>query len=92
MDQSVFDRTLISNSTHWWFASRREIFYYLVKDLNLKKKIKILDYGTGTGANISILKSFSKNLSIFDVNKKMQKYLSNKYRVKIYNKKKKNMI
>ena len=90
MDKSVFKRQFLFYKNHWWFDSRRIIFKYLLKSLNFSNKnIKILDYGTGVGNNIKLLKNFSNNISIFDKNKKVQNLLSKREKTLIYNKKKK---
>ena len=90
MDKSVFKRQFSFHSNHWWFESRRIIFKYLLEDLDFnKKKIKILDYGTGVGNNIRLLKNFSNNISIFDKNKKMLNFLAKKEKIFIYSKRRK---
>jgi SAM-dependent methyltransferase len=48
---------------HWWFVARRKIIKsFLKKSLN-KKTNNILDIGSGTGTNFSVLKVFSDNLT-----------------------------
>ena len=72
MDQKVYKRIAKSEKNHWWFFSRREIFTRLIKSLKIKRNSKILDYGTGVGANIRLLKKFSINrISLNDQNKQL---------------------
>ena len=72
MDKKVFKRIAKSQKKHWWFFSRREIFTRLIKSLKIKRNSKILDYGTGVGANIRLLKKFSINrISLNDQNKQL---------------------
>jgi len=72
MDQKVYKRIAKSEKNHWWFFSRREIFTRLIKSLKIKRNSKILDYGTGVGANIRLLKKFSINrISLYDQNKQL---------------------
>ena len=55
MHRDIFERISVSNNSHWWFKSRRDIFRNLLKKINLNEP-EILDYGSGVGANLSILK------------------------------------
>ena len=72
MDKKVYKRIAKSQKKHWWFFSRREIFTRLIKSLKIKRNSKILDYGTGVGANIRLLKKFSINrISLHDQNKQL---------------------
>ena len=89
MDKKVYDRTMKYHKNHWWFCSRRYIFYHLLKKQSLKKNIKILDYGSGIGANFEILKHFSRNISIYDSDKKILKYTLKIENFKKFNKKEK---
>ena len=67
LSKDVFERISVSNNTHWWFKSRRDIFENLLEKINLNKP-EILDYGSGVGANLSILKKFSKNFDAYEPN------------------------
>ena len=72
MDQKVYKRIAKSQKNHWWFFSRREIFTRLIKSLKIKRNSKILDYRTGVGANINLLKKISINrISLYDQNKQV---------------------
>ena len=83
MKKKVFSNHKKSQARHWWFAARREIFYRIIKKENQGRKIEVLDYGCGVGANFSVLQKLTKNkLSIFDANKKLEKKLMLKYNVK----------
>lgn len=45
--------------TYWWFRGRRNIIKAILKKyLPIKKGLRILDYGSGTGGTLSILKEF----------------------------------
>ncbi|MBD2015733.1 class I SAM-dependent methyltransferase [Microcoleus sp. FACHB-53] len=41
---------------HWWFVGRRHLLSKLLKQLALPKDASILDVGTGTGSNLSVLR------------------------------------
>jgi 2-polyprenyl-3-methyl-5-hydroxy-6-metoxy-1,4-benzoquinol methylase len=56
MNEDVYIRTAKSCRNHWWFKSRVLILDSIIKNLKLKKNIKILDYGSGVGSNITMLK------------------------------------
>jgi ubiquinone/menaquinone biosynthesis C-methylase UbiE len=43
-------------ATHWWFVQRRNLFAAEIRRLRLPAKTSILDVGTGTGANLRLLK------------------------------------
>ena len=85
MDKNVFERISVSNNTHWWFKSRRDIFENLLKKINLNKP-EILDYGSGVGANLSILKKFSENVDAYEPNSEIHELIKAKYKVNIINK------
>lgn len=43
---------------HWWFAARREILHNQISSLHLPKHAEILEIGSGTGGNLSLLSGF----------------------------------
>jgi len=49
---------------HWWFLSRRDLIFEMVKKVgggrehHKRKKLNILDYGCGTGYNLAFLSIF----------------------------------
>lgn len=56
MEASVYEVESKVEATHWWFAGRRQLFANTIKELKLSKDIPILDVGSGTGANLRLLK------------------------------------
>ena len=58
MNEDVYIRQAKFYRNNWWFKSRVLILDTLLKNLNLKKKIQILDYGSGVGSNINMLKKY----------------------------------
>jgi hypothetical protein len=56
MNDDVYIRTAESCKNHWWFRSRVLIFDSIFNSLKLRKNIRILDYGSGIGSNIKMLK------------------------------------
>lgn len=43
---------------HWWFRGRRKILRAAIQRLHLKPDAKILELGSGTGGNLSLLAQF----------------------------------
>lgn len=41
---------------HWWFAGRRFLSSQIIRRFNLSQDAEILDVGTGTGANLRLLR------------------------------------
>ena len=70
MEQFFFEKISKNQNNHWWYKSRREIFLKILKQLKLKNP-KILDYGSGAGANIELLKKLSQNIDAFEPNTSM---------------------
>lgn len=82
MKNETFERHLTNEKNHWWFKGRREILNSIIK-INFKKRLTILDFGSGSGTNIDILSKYG-TVYIYEKNKKMKLYLKKKY----YNSKK----
>lgn len=56
METSVYEIEAEVEATHWWFAGRRKLFAHILKELKLPKDTPILDVGSGTGANLRLLR------------------------------------
>ena len=76
MNNSIFLRHIDNESKHWWFKARVEIIEKTIKK-NVSNKLKILDYGSGSGTNIKILKKFGI-VYLYEKNKEMKEYLKKK--------------
>ena len=77
MRKDVYKRHIENFKTHWWFESRKNIIEKILHK-NIKKKINILDYGSGSGVNVKMLSKFGK-VNIFEPHKQTAKYLNKKY-------------
>ena len=44
--------------THWWYAARRRILESRLRELPLPPGARILEIGSGTGANLDLLAEF----------------------------------
>ena len=79
MQQDVYKRHIKNEKNHWWFIARREIIYSLICNLNKKKRLSILDFGAGSGANIEILNKLGK-VDVYETNQKMKNFLKYKFK------------
>ena len=77
MRKDVYKRHIKNFEKHWWFESRKNIIEKVLNK-NIKKKINILDYGSGSGVNVKMLSKFGK-VDIFEPHKQTAKYLKNNY-------------
>lgn len=46
--------------THWWYAARRRILRAQLQSLELPAGARILEVGSGTGANLAVLREFGE--------------------------------
>jgi len=54
--------------THWWFTGRRCLFGKIIRRLGLDSDSRILDLGSGSGTNLSLLRSMNfKNIQGLDI-------------------------
>ena len=80
MKPDVYKRHIKNFSNHWWFQARKKI----IEDIILKNfsgKLKILDFGSGSGVNIKMLSKFGF-VNIYEPHSKTRKYLKLKYKNK----------
>ena len=79
MRHDVYKRHIKNEKKHWWFGARREIIYSILFRFVKKKKLSILDFGTGSGTNIEILNKLGR-VDAYEKNLKMKKFLRFKYK------------
>lgn len=72
MDNKIFLRQIRNQKKHWWFQARKKIIDEIIFEINFKKKINILDFGSGSGVNIDILQKYGE-VDIQEKNKKIDK-------------------
>ena len=64
---------------HWWFRGRRSILDKVISSLGLAGKAKVLEIGSGTGGNFSLLKEYGElsalemNATAIDISKRNHK-------------------
>ena len=56
MELAVYEHEAAVEETHWWFVGRRKLFARELAALGLSKNSRILDVGTGTGANLRLMR------------------------------------
>jgi SAM-dependent methyltransferase len=56
MDIATFDVEAEAEATHWWFVGRRDLFAAELAQAGVKPTSRVLDVGTGTGANLRMLR------------------------------------
>jgi 2-polyprenyl-3-methyl-5-hydroxy-6-metoxy-1,4-benzoquinol methylase len=88
MNEDVYIRQAKFYRNHWWFKSRVLILDTLLKNLKLKKKIQILDYGSGVGSNINMLKKYG-NVHALEPHSLTSVFLKKKFKIKVIKKIKK---
>ena len=80
MKNEVYKRHIDNFSKHWWFQARKEIIREII-DNKIKKKIDILDFGSGSGVNINMLSKFGF-INIYEPHSDTKNYLKHKYKNK----------
>lgn len=55
MDLRAYAAEAAVEKDHWWFVGRRLLFARLIKSWNVPAGARVLDAGTGTGANLRLL-------------------------------------
>lgn len=60
MEPDAYSIEAAIRDSHWWFVSRRRLFSSVIDGQCLKPTASVLDVGTGTGSNLSLL--LGKNL------------------------------
>jgi SAM-dependent methyltransferase len=58
MSPGAYDEMAATQSQHWWFCARRAILREQIRALKLPAGARILEVGSGTGANLDLLSEF----------------------------------
>ena len=56
MEAAVYEQEARVEETHWWFVGRRKLFGRELAKLGLGPGARVLDIGTGTGANLRLMR------------------------------------
>ena len=76
MNHDVYKRHIENQSTHWWFQARKKIIETIIKN-KFKKKLEILDFGSGSGVNVKMFSKFGF-VNIYEPHNKTRFYLKKK--------------
>ena len=80
MKSDVYKRHIENFSNHWWFQARKKIIENIISK-NFKRKLNILDFGSGSGVNIQMLSKFGF-VNIYEPHLETKKYLKLRYKNK----------
>jgi len=78
MEKSVYLRHIKNENKHWWFKARREILNKQIKKYSTKKKMSILDFGSGSGTNIYMLSKYGE-VDVYEKDNKTSNFLKKKF-------------
>ena len=78
MEKSIYLKQIDNESKHWWFKARREILNKQIKKYSTKKKMSILDFGSGSGANIYMLSKYGE-VDVYEKDHKTSNFLKKKF-------------
>ena len=60
MNPEAYQEMAQTEDEHWWFVGRRCIVAAIIRNLYLPREAKILEVGSGTGGNLSMLSAFGE--------------------------------
>jgi SAM-dependent methyltransferase len=79
MESGVYAVEAEVEATHWWFAGRRGIFAREIARLSLARDGAVLDIGSGTGANLRLLRDLGfRNATGLDASAEAIRYCGEK--------------
>jgi SAM-dependent methyltransferase len=78
MEKSIYLKQIDNESKHWWFKARREILNIQIKKYSTKKKMSILDFGSGSGTNIYMLSKYGE-VDVYEKDHKTSNFLKKKF-------------
>ena len=69
MDPRIYKLHVENEQEHWWYKARREIISSIISKFVFKNnKLKILDFGAGSGANTIALSHYGE-VYVYEKNK-----------------------
>ena len=79
MDPQVYKLHRENEKEHWWYKGRREIISAVInKFVYREKKLKILDFGAGSGTNIITLLNYG-DVYVYEKDKNALNYLKKRF-------------
>ena len=64
MDPSAYPLHAETEERHWWFVARRRILAGVIRALDLPSPPRLLEFGSGTGGNLSLLAGFGPTTAV----------------------------
>ena len=64
MSPNAYNEMAQIQDQHWWFVARRKILRSEIAQLHLPMNAAILEVGSGTGANLSLLSEFGQVMAL----------------------------
>ena len=82
MDKQYYKDYYKLEREHWWFTARNEILKSLIKrNIDINKKLNILNIGTATGAGTKMLEEFG-NVTSIEYDEDCCKFLNEQLNIK----------
>ena len=79
MDPSIYKLHIENEKEHWWYKGRREIISSIISKFVFKNnKLKILDFGAGSGANTIALSRYGE-VYVYEKNKNALQLLKKRF-------------
>ena len=74
MNTEEYAKMDLLEKEHFWFDAKRKYLKIILKKFNLKKGLRVLDVGCGTGAVLDFLKNFGFDAAGIDMSSEALKY------------------
>ena len=81
MRDEVYKRHIENFKNHWWFQGRKKIIEIILEKNKNKKKLDILDFGSGSGTNLKMLSKFG-TVYIYEPHLPTKAFLKKNYKSK----------
>ena len=79
MDPRIYKLHIENEKEHWWYKARREIISSIISKFVFKNnKLKILDFGAGSGANTIALSHYGE-VYVYDKNENALQLLKKRF-------------
>ena len=79
MDPCIYKLHIENEQEHWWYKARREIISSIISKFVFKNnKLKILDFGAGSGTNTIALSHYGE-VYVYEKNKNALQHLKKKF-------------
>lgn len=83
MEKHRYDQIFQYEMTHWWYVGRRLLLRNILQNIHLKKTDLVLDYGCGTGATLTLLKTYASSEGA-DIDRQALRYCTSRGHKKLH--------